>query len=280
MKIIIIITITTTTTTTTTNSSNNKNNKWNSGMKKLFSQTKIGIVNSNNNKNNESSSSVSSSYQNPYPPKQEILEYDGTDAPQLMNNNTDTNGRLALVDTEGHTTNDKNEATYPLSTKTNEIADQLKTTTSNFSQQLSHWKMSPFLLGMSTMHNNNTTTNNNNNNKNTGSDNVTHNHEQQRQQQQDEQQAQKNQSVKVATTTNNQEPEQRSSATTTTTKKYQLGGILSSSFTFPTLLPRSLLSKEQSQRSTIYCDDRNGNEQTLVEENRRQASHTRMNIYY
>merc|ERR1712194_317392 len=61
-------------TTTTTNSSNNKNNKCNSGMKKLFSQTKIGIVNSNNNKNNESSSSVSSSYQNPYPPKQEILE--------------------------------------------------------------------------------------------------------------------------------------------------------------------------------------------------------------
>jgi len=253
-------------------------------MKKLFSQTKIGIVNSNNNKNNESSSSVSSSsYQNPYPPKQEILEYDWTDAPQIMNTNTDTNGRMALVDTEGHTTNyNKNEATYQLSTQTTEIADQLKTTTSNFSQQLSNWKLSPFLLGMSTMNNNN---NNNNNNhaKNTGSNNVTH-HEQQQRQQQDEQQAQqKNQSVKVAITNNNQEPEQRASAaTTTTTKKYQLGGIRmpSSSFTFPTLLPRSLLSKEQPpQLSTTYCE-RNGNEQTLVEENRRQASHTRMNIYY
>jgi len=277
MKIIIIITITTTTTTTTTNSSNNKNNKWNSGMKKLFSQTKIGIVNSNNNKNNESSSSVSSSYQNPYPPKQEILEYDWTDAPQIMNTNTD-NGRMALVDTEGHTTNYyKNEATYQLSTKTTEIADQLKTTTSNFSQQFSHWKRSPFLLGMSTM-NNNSNNNNNNNDQKTGRNNVTH-HEQQRQQQDGEQQTQKNQSVQVATTNNNQEPEPRSSATTTTTtRKYK---FMPSSITFPTLLPRSLLSKEQPpQLSTIYCD-RNGNEPTtLVEENRRQASHTRMNIYY
>merc|ERR1712194_322878 len=185
----------------------------------------------------------------------------------------------ALVDTEGHTTNYyKNEATYQLSTKTTEIADQLKTTSSNFSQQFSHWKRSPFLLGMSTMHNNNTTTTNNNNNKNTGSNNITH-HEQQQRQQQDEQQAhKKNQSVKVATTNNNQEPEQRSSAaTTTTTKKYQLGGsILPSSFPFPTLLPKSLLSKEQPQLSTTY-GDRNRNEHTLVEENRRQASHTRMN---
>merc|ERR1712085_2952 len=102
------------------------------------------------------------------------------------------------------------------------------------------------------------------------------NHEQQRQQQQDEQQALKNQSVKVPTTNNNQEPEPRSSATTTTTtRKYK---FMPSSITFPTLLPRSL-SKEPPQLSTIYCD-RNGNEQTLVEENRRQASHTRMNIYY
>merc|ERR1712194_513359 len=238
----------------------------------MGSQTKIGIVNSNsNNKNNESSSSVSSSYQNPYPPKQEILEYDWTDAPQIMNTNTD-NGRMALVDTEGHTTHYKNEATSQLSTKTNVIADQLKTTTSNFSQQLSHWKMSPFLLGMSTMHNNN-----NNNDNNTGRNNVTH-HEQQRQQKDGEQQTQKNQSVQVATTNNNQEPEPRSSATTTTTtKKYK---FMPSSITFPTLLPRSLSKEQQPQLSTIYCD-RNGNEQTtLVEENRRQASHTRMNIYY
>merc|ERR1712194_403414 len=102
--------------------------------------------------------------------------------------------------------------------------------------------------------------------------------EQQRRQQQDEQQTQKNQSVQVATTNNNQEPEPRSSATTwATTRKYK---FMPSSITFPTLLPRSLLSKEPPQLSTIYCD-RNGNEQTtLVEENRRQASHTRMNIYY
>merc|ERR1712194_811063 len=103
------------------------------------------------------------------------------------------------------------------------------------------------------------------------------NHEQQRQQQDGEQQTQKNQSVQVATTNHGQEPEPRSSATTTTTtRKYK---FMPSSITFPTLLPRSLLSKEPPQLSTIYCD-RNGNEQTLVEENRRQASHTRMNIYY
>merc|ERR1712194_881647 len=142
----------------------------------------------------------------------------------------------ALVDTEGHTTNYyKNEATYQLSTKTTEIADQLKTTTSNFSQQFSHCKRSPFLLGMSTM--------NNKNDQKTGRNNVTH-HEQQRQQQDGEQQTQKNQSVQVATTNNNQEPEPRSSATTTTTtQKYQ---FMPSSITFPTLLPRSL-SKEPPQ---------------------------------
>merc|ERR1712194_812083 len=181
----------------------------------------------------------------------------------------------ALVDTEGHTTNYyKNEATYQLSTKTTEIADQLKTTTSNFSQRFSHWKRSPFLLGMSTMNNKNN--NNNNNDQKTGRNNVTH-HEQQRQQQDGEQQTQKNQSVQVATTNNNQEPEPRSSATTTTTtQKYQ---FMPSSITFPTLLPRSL-SKEPPQLSTIYCD-RNGIEQTLVEENRRHTIlDTKLNKQY
>jgi len=246
-------------TKTTTTSSNNNNNKWNSGIKKLFSQTKIGIVNNNNNNNATLSSS---SYKNPYTQKQDTLERDWTNAPQIVNNE---NGRIAIVETDGQTTKYKNEAMYQISTTTNEIADQFKTTTSNLSQQISNWKISsPIVLGRSTMNNDNDNDNKRDSNNN------------QKRQQQDEQQLQKDQIFKVET--NNKEQEQRSS-TTMTTQKYKFG-IMPSSFTFPNIIPKIPRSSSKEQQiTTTYCD-MNGNEQTLVEDNRRQASHTRMNIYY
>merc|ERR1712238_647694 len=138
--------------------------------------------------------------------------------------------------------------------------------TSHLAQQLSNWKRSPIVLGRSNM---NTVINDDNDQKNS-SNNATHNNHK-RQPQDEQQQEQKNQSVKIVKT-NNQQQEQKPSTTTTTNKyKYKFGDILPSSFTFPTMIPkipRSSSSKEQqSQISTTYCD-RNGNEQTLVEENR------------
>ena len=200
-------------TTTTINSFHNTKNKWNSGLTKLFSQTKIGIVTSNQ-KNNETSSASSLSYKNPYTQKQDILESDWTEAPQIMNT---TNGRMAIVETDGHTTNYQNKATYQISTKTTDMANQVKTTTSHFAQQLSNWKRSPIVLGRSNM---NTIINDDNDQKNS-SHNATHNnHKRQPQEEEQQQEQQKNQIRKVVTT-NKTEQEPRSSSTTTTTNKYK-----------------------------------------------------------
>merc|ERR1712238_444827 len=155
--------------------------------------------------------------------------------------------------------------------------------TSHLAQQLSNWKRSPIVLGRSNM---NTVINDDNDQKNS-SHNATHNnHKRQPQEEEQQQEQQKNQIRKVVTTNKTeQEPRSKSTTTTTTTKKYKFGNdILPSSFTFPTLIPtipRSSSSKEQPPQisTTTYCD-RNGNEQTLVEENRRQASHTWMDLSY
>jgi hypothetical protein len=202
---------------------------------------------------NESSSSE---YNNPYTQKQKQVETDWTDAPQIVNGD----GRIAVVEADGQTTKYKNENTYQMSTKKNQFADQLSTTTSNLSHQISNFKMPP----MPKMGNN--SSNKNDNDKN----------EQQQQPQPPQQSQQQNQVTEVspATNTNNENEQPKK-----TKNKF---GMPSSLKMMPKIkMPKMSMpnsNKEQNHVATTFCD-MNGNEQTLVEETK-PSSRTSLDIYY
>ena len=234
-----------------TNTSNNK--KWNMGIRKLFQKQSDKL-----DTENESSSSA---YNNPYTQKQKQVETDWTDAPQIVSDD----GRIAVVETDGQTTEYRNENLYQISTKTNQFADQLSTTTSNLSHQLSNFKMPP----MPKMGNNSSNKNDNDNNE----------QQQQQQRQPPQQSQQQKQVIEVtpATSTNNENEQPMKK----TKHKFGMPSSLKMmpKINMPKMMSMPNSNKKQNHLTTKYCD-RNGNEQTLVEETKRSNQKTSLDIYY
>jgi len=158
------------------------NHKWNvSGIKKLLTPPKF-------------HTNIDSS--NPYTQKQKEPESDWTDGPQIMTNDMaalgNTNGRIAVIDTDGTTTTYKNQQSYQLATARNQFTDTMKTTTTNVSNQIQNLNLKLPDISKMHMNHNNTNDNNNNGNSNTTSGDNTNNNNNDNEGQQQQQQQQQN----------------------------------------------------------------------------------------
>jgi len=217
---------------------------------------------SNSNSNSNSNSSSGGSYTNPYTQKQDQLEWDGCEVPQIT---SDADGRVATFHADGRTSHYQNENSYrtAAAAATNQILEQVSITTKQtghrlvtksqaVGRQISEFRMPTTTQRKNSSSDRKTKTNTNAN-------------------------ANANTKTPTESTTNNEnngrdpqpKPKKFSKMKALLPRvpscRKNLGGLLQPS--------------RASKRTTTPYFDAYGNEQTIVKEQRR-SSRTRLDIHY